>query len=63
MTVFETINNAKRQISIRCVIIRNPNITKVLYIGEVENIPARFLTYEAKAYLYNPSKERLIIKI
>lgn len=63
MNVFDTLNNASRRVFIRCVIIRHPDISKVLYIGSPQSIPNNLLNRITTSHLYDAKKERLIMRV
>ena len=63
MTVMELIHNAQKKISVKKTIIWNPNTSRALYVGIVENIPRQLQNKEIEAYFYNKEKERMIIRV
>jgi len=63
MNVFDTLNNASRRVSIRCVIIRHPDVSKILYVGSPQTIPNNLLNRIMVSHLYDAKKERLIMRV
>lgn len=63
MTIIELITNAKKKVSIKKTIIWNPNTSRALYVGLIENIPKLLHNKEVSTYFYNKEKERIIIRV
>lgn len=63
MIVAGLIRSAQTKIIINRVIIWNPNISRALYVGQVNEIPKTLQQKEVTSYRYNKEKERMIIRV
>ena len=63
MTVKNIIDRAKSQVEIKTVIIWNPNISRALFVGSVENIPKQLINKNVISYCYSGTKCRFIIRV
>lgn len=63
MIVAGLIRAAQTKVIINSVIIWNPNISRVLYVGSVSEIPETLKYKEIESYRYSKEKERMIIRI
>lgn len=63
MNVNTTINAAKSHVFVRCVILRNPYYKRLLYIGSPADVPAELLNKNVTSHLYDPNKQRLILRV
>lgn len=63
MTVKSTIAAAQQKIYVRCVILRNPFIKTLLYIGTPANMPPQLYNKNVISRLYDPNKQRLILRV
>lgn len=63
MTVSEIVNRAQKQIQINTVIIWNPNISRALFVGAINEIPKPLLNKTVISYRYNKIKYRFIIRV
>ena len=63
MTVNKTIERASNSVNVRNVLIRNAHIKTLLYFGPPVEIPSLLANKEVNSYLYNPSRQLLILKV
>lgn len=64
MVVIELLNAATgKRITINKVIIWNPNTSRALYVGQINEIPNKLKNKNVEAYFYNKEKERMIIRV
>lgn len=63
MIVMGLIRAAQTKIIINKVIIWNPNTSRALYVGPINEIPDKLKYKEVDSYRYSKEKERLIIRI
>jgi len=63
MIVAGLIRAAQTKVIINCVIIWNPNTSRALYVGSVNEIPDKLKYKEVSSYRYSKEKERMIIRI
>jgi len=63
MNVAELINRAQKQIQIKTVIIWNPNISRALFVGSINEIPKSLLNKTVISYRYSATKCRFIIRV
>ena len=64
MVVIELLNAAiGKKITINKVIIWNPNTSRALYVGQINDIPNKLKNKEIEAYFYNKEKQRMIIRV
>ena len=63
MTVKNIVERAQKQIEIKTVIIWNPNISKALFVGSINNIPKQLLNKTVISYRYSATKFRFIMRV
>lgn len=63
MTVNKIIERASNSVSVRNVLIRNAHIKTLLYFGPPTEIPSQLVNKEVSSYLYNSSRQLLILKV
>lgn len=63
MTVLEIVKRAQKQIEIKTIIIWNPNISKALFVGNINEIPKHLLNKTVISYRYSTTKYRFIIRV
>lgn len=63
MTVNKIIERASNSVDIRNILIRNAHIKTLLYFGPSDTIPPQLKNKKVNAYLYNPTRQLLILKI
>ncbi len=63
MIIAGLIRAAQTKVIINSVIIWNPNTSRALYVGPVNEIPEKLKNKEVDSYRYSKEKERLIIRI
>lgn len=63
MMVNKTIERASNNVNVRNVLIRNAHIKTLLYFGSPTEIPPQLANKEVNSYLYNPSRQLLILKV
>jgi len=63
MNVAKLINRAQNQIQIKTVIIWNPNISRALFVGNINEIPKPLLNKTVISYRYSATKYRFIIRV
>lgn len=63
MTVNKIIERASNNVNVRNILIRNAHIKTLLYFGSPAEIPSQLVNKEVNSYLYNPSRQLLILKV
>ena len=63
MIVSEVIKRAQKQIKIKTIIIWNPNISRALFVGNINEIPKQLLNKTVISYRYSATKYRFIIRV
>lgn len=63
MIIAGLIRAAQTKVIINRVIIWNHNISRVLYVGSVSEIPEKLKYKAVNSYRYSKEKERMIIRI
>ena len=63
MEVIDCIHSAQTKVTVNKVIIWNPNISRALYVGNVNDIPKTLKNKEVTSYRYSKEKERMIIRV
>ena len=63
MDVINTVNAAKKHVFIRCVVLRNPYFKRVLFVGSPADLPPQLCNKHVTSHLYDPNKQRLILRV
>lgn len=63
MTVNQTIERAKKHVSINNVLIRNAYVKTLLYFGAPDMMPPQLANKEVECYLYSATRKLLILKV